>query len=83
MSTSTKLEKLNERWYGRQIIECINRNNFNGLIDFLSKTNVGLDYLDEFANTPFLYACYLGRCHFVKFLSDCGANVQRINIYGS
>lgn len=71
-----------EKSAGKKLFEYIERQNFNGMDQMLSKSQIGLEHLDDFSNTPFLFACYLGRYPFVKYLAECGANILRINVLG-
>lgn len=68
---------------GTKLFEQIEQGDFVGMVEMLSKSKIGLEHLDENANSPFLYACYLGRYPFVKYLVECGANIERINIFGN
>lgn len=68
---------------GTKLFEQIEQGDFVGMVKMLSKSKIWLEHLDENANSPFLYACYLGRYPFVKYLTECGANLQRINVFGN
>lgn len=71
-----------EKSSGIKLFKQIEKKNFAGMVEMLSQSKIGLEYLDEIANTPFLYACYLGRHPFVKYLAESGANIKRINVFG-
>lgn len=68
---------------GKKLFAQIEQTNFSGFVETLSKSNMGLEYLDENSNSPVLYACYFGRYPFVKYLVEFGANYKRINVFGN
>lgn len=72
-----------EQQSGEKLFAHIAAQNFDGMVGMLSQSLIGLEYLDENANTPFLFACYLGRFLYVKFLVSRGANIKRINVFGN
>lgn len=76
-------EEVMEVTAGTRLFKFIAEQNFAGIEGMLSKSNVGLEHLDEISNTPFLYACYLGRYPFVKYLHKRGADIMRINVFGN
>lgn len=65
------------------IFECIERNDLTTLKHLLSFDDAQfLECLDDFSNTPFLYACHLGRYRIAAYLLAHGADYKRINIFG-
>lgn len=66
-----------------QLFEMIRLNHFVDFQIILKNQNNNLEMLDEYSNTPLLFACYMGRYLFVKLLCESGANFNRINIYGN
>lgn len=68
---------------GRKLFECIIEDDLATAVSLLIKHNrSGLEYLDKYANTPLLMACYLGRKDFVRYFVSIGANYKRINLFG-
>lgn len=68
---------------GRKLFECIINEDVGTAIQLLCNNNrAGLEYLDKYANSPLLMACYLGRNDFIPFFLKIGANYKRINILG-
>lgn len=80
--TATTDREMMEKSAGIELFKRIEEKNFGGMVAMLSQSKIGLEYLDEVANTPFLYACYLGRHPFVRYLAESGANIKRINVFG-
>lgn len=58
------------------------RNDLVGLQTALKQFPDTIEYIDQYSNTPLLYACYYGRSQIVSYLLAIGANHQRINIFG-
>lgn len=83
MASAQTDREMMEKMSGERLFAYIAMQNFDGMVEMLSESKIGLEYLDENANTPFLFACYLGRFLFVKFLASRGANIKRINVFGN
>lgn len=67
---------------GTDLFGIIERKDFHALVVTLTQSKLGLEQLDGNANTPLLFACYLGYHPFVKYLVECGADIGRINVFG-
>lgn len=82
------MERLNENVednsddFNHLIFECIARNDLQNLEHLLLLDGNAIECLDDFSNTPLLYACYFGRHRLVNFLLAKGADFKRINIFG-
>lgn len=64
------------------IFDCIARNDLQNLEHLLLLDGNAIECLDEFSNTPLLYACFYGRHRVVNYLLAKGADYKRINIFG-
>lgn len=82
------MERLNENIeensfdFNHLIFECIARNDLRNLEQLLSLDGNAIECLDDFSNTPLLYACYCGRHRAVNYLLAKNADYKRINIFG-
>lgn len=67
---------------GMQMLECIRQAQPNSLKSLLGESTVGIEYKDQYANTPLLLACLMGFCDCLRVLIQYGANYRRINLFG-
>ena len=78
---STAKDKMEEE-RGMQLLECIRQAQPNSLKSLLGESTVGIEYKDQYANTPLLLACLMGFCDCLRVLIQYGANYRRINLFG-
>lgn len=69
-------------YYNRLVFTLILQNDLAKLRSVLNIRPDALESIDQYSNTPLLYASYRGRSQLTRYLLAIGANPKRINVFG-
>lgn len=83
MATIDECFNYNSNFDDESVFKCIAQNNFTLLKNVIKMYPESIECLDDYSNTPLLYACYRGSSRIAGYLLARGADYMRINIFGN